>query len=511
MKRQGDISPLIETKSNFEAAYWGYSEHKHSRPNVQRFEAELEVNLDYLLDSYTKGTWVTSEYTFKDVSEPKKRKVAKLPVKDHVIQWAVSNPIEPFLLRSMIDNSCSCVKGKGTHYFKKILEKKLKDHYEDTYYFIQLDIHHYFLHINHDIMKERYRRKIKDKKLLSFLDEFVDSFHQGLPLGVKISQMLANLYLAPFDWMAIECFRILENEDKFNYWQNRYVTERFLTCRTEEDATDLNKGVEYLKSLFKTYVNEGLRYYLRFADNIIILHRDKTFLHLIAELSIMILTRDYLLEVNRSWNVRPVHAGGIDVCGYVFFHDHTLLRKRNKKALCRQVAKLKKKGLSQRDIELKCASRIGFAQHADTRNLLKKLNMEKRLGKVIKNRKRKAPFEGMEFEQKQSIEDIICHVGENENEKLILLTDFKIDDSVIEKNDDGSPKRRIALRYKSIKSVSGTEDDPTYEWGEEHYAFSGSQIMIEQAEEDFSKEDLPSITVIQEYVNKQRKKFYKFT
>ncbi len=226
----------------------------------------------------------------------------------------------------------------------------------------------------------------------------------------------------------------------------------------------------------------------------------------------MILTRDFLLQVNKNWNVRPVHAGGIDVCGYIFYHDHTRLRKRNKKALCRQVAKLRNKGTPQREIELKCASRVGFASHCNSKHLLKTLDMEKRLGAKIKNRRRKAPFEGMEFDQKQSIDDIICHINEEENDKLILLMDYKVYDSVIEKNDDGTPKQRIALRYKTIKSVAGTEAEPIYEWNDtEHYTFSGSKIMIEQAQEDFSKEDLPSPTVIKEFINKLKKKFYKFT
>ena len=54
--------------------------------------------------------------------------------------------------------------------------------------------------------------------------------------------------------------------------------------------------------------------------------------------------------------------------------------------------------------------------------------MERRLGAVVKNRRKKAPFEGMNAEQKKSIEDIICYERDNENEKLILLLDFKVDD-----------------------------------------------------------------------------------
>lgn len=139
--------------------------------------------------------------------------------------------------------------------------------------------------------------------------------------------------------------------------------------------------------------------------------------------------------------------------------------------------------------------------------------MERRLGAVVKNRRKKAPFEGMNAEQKKSIEDIICYEKDNENEKLILLLDFKVDDSVIEKNDDGTPKRRIAIRYKVIDHIEN-QDTPlqNYIWKqEEFYSFSGSKVMIDQAEQDFTREDLPLVTAIKEFTNKQRKKFYKFT
>ena len=375
----------------------------------------------------------------------------------------------------------------------------------------QLDIHHYFPNINHDIMKRRYRDKIKDPKLLHFLDEFVDSSPQGLVLGVKLSQLLSGLYLAPFDRLALRCFDIGADSDKFHYWQNRYVTDCFLTCRSPQQAAELAKGIAYLNAKFDGFVRQGLIHYSRFADNIVIKHADKTFLHIITELAVLTLARDFLLQVNRSYNIRPTWMGN-DLCGYVMFHDHILLRKRNKQSLCRQIAKLRKKGLTDEEIRLKCASRWGFAIHADTKHLLKKLNMEKRLGAVIKNRKKKAPFDGMTVDQKLSIEEIIC-VGDDESDKLIQLIDYKIEDSVIEKTEDGKPKQRIVIRYRMIGHIENSEqEEPTYIWQDkEYYSFSGSKVMIDQAEQDFTKEDLPIATVIKEFTNKFKKKFYKFT
>jgi hypothetical protein len=246
--------------------------------------------------------------------------------------------------------------------------------------------------------------------------------------------------------------------------------------------------------------------------------------------------------------VRPVHAGGIDVCGYVSFHDHRLLRKRNKVNLCKEVAKYRKRGLSPEEIRLKCASRIGFATHANSNNLLRKLdiNMEKRLGTVIKNKKYNIPFKGMRFDQKKPFSDLICKTEQDEDSHKIMLMDYTVEDSKVEKEsvimevpDTASggtkmerverPKKCLVIRYKRIvktivsPTIDGGEDE-TYIFEKEtdkngnptskdaeYYSYTGSTVLLEQAENDFDKEDLPCITVIMEFTNKLNKKFYKFT
>lgn len=84
-----------------------------------------------------------------------------------------------------------------------------------------------------------------------------------------------------------------------------------------------------------------------------------------------------------------------------------------------------------------------------------------------------------------------------EDDKLIELIDYKIEDSKIEKNEDGTPKKCLAIRFK---------------WKEEErYAFTGSAVLIDQALTDFSHEDLPVDTVIKVLTNKFGKKFFRFT
>ena len=97
MKRKGYISKRVATQRNFEDAFWGYSDGKHSRYEVQRFESNLKDNLQNLLNAYVACSWRTSPYIPKEVFKPKHRIVQKSKVDDHVIQWASMLPEERWL------------------------------------------------------------------------------------------------------------------------------------------------------------------------------------------------------------------------------------------------------------------------------------------------------------------------------------------------------------------------------------------------------------------------------
>lgn len=376
MKRYSHLTEKIATKENFRNAYNGYSHGKEYRKSIKEFEEELNKNLTKLLEEFISGSYKTSKYSNHKIYEPKERIISKLCARDHTMQWAILLQTENIFVNTYIRTSCACVKGRGTHDFVDMLKKTLHNHPEDTEYFVQLDIHHYFENIDHELLKKIIRRKIKDNHLLKILDNFVDSYKKGLPLGVKISQILANFFLYQFDWFVIKHFNIKNNPELLEEYANEYVRDCKATAKTEYQKSEIEKGDEYLKNKFISYLDKKMLYF-RFADNMILLHKDKTFLHIINRIAIKKLQEDYGLEVNKSWHLAPVEVNGIDVCGYVFYHDYIKLRKRNKKMLCRQIANLRKKNIPTEEIQLTCASRIGFASHANTKHLLDTLGLKK--------------------------------------------------------------------------------------------------------------------------------------
>ena len=71
-----------------------------------------------------------------------------------------------------------------------------------------MDIKKFYPSINHDILKQIIRYKIKDEELLQLLDEIIDSA-EGVPIGNYLSQFFANLYLAYFDHWIKEILKVI--------------------------------------------------------------------------------------------------------------------------------------------------------------------------------------------------------------------------------------------------------------------------------------------------------------
>lgn len=70
------------------------------------------------------------------------------------------------------------------------------------------------------------------------------------------------------------------------------------------------------------------------------------------------------LKVKRNWQIFPVEARGIDFIGYVFYHDHTLLRKDIKKKF---IYKLSYRSKNKRLTSL--AAYWGWCKYGNCHNL----------------------------------------------------------------------------------------------------------------------------------------------
>ena len=319
MKRIGNLYDQVCSLENLYLAYNKAKQGKAQSYGVKFFEKNLEININQLHAELVSETYKTSEYSIFTITDPKERLVYRLPFRDRVVHHAIMNSCEHIWVTVFIQNSYACIKNRGIHGVLKHLKRDLKD-IENTQYCLKLDIKKFYSTIDHVILKSIIRRKIKDTKLLNLLDGIIDSA-PGVPIGNYLSQFFANLYLSYFDhWIK---------EDK------------------------------------------QVKYYYRYADDMVILSPDKPYLHnLLADIN------DYMkdklnLEVKGNYQVFPVESRGIDFVGYVFYHSHILMRKSIKVRFCRKAAKLNKKELDTKTYKMQISPWLGWAKHCNSKHLLK--------------------------------------------------------------------------------------------------------------------------------------------
>lgn len=138
---------------------------------------------------------------------------------------------------------------------------------------------------------------------------------------------------------------------------------------------------QYFANLVLAYFDHWLKetkrvkYYWRYADDIVILAPNKEVLHELLH-EIRAYLKGLKLRVKRNYQVFPVDSRGIDFLGYVFYHTHTLLRKSIKQKLCRRVAKLNKRKIvpSKADYKQQICSWWGWCKYCDSLNLMNKLS-----------------------------------------------------------------------------------------------------------------------------------------
>ena len=158
-----------------------------------------EQNIQELHHQLMEGTFRTSPYDIFKIYTPKERDIYRLPYyPDRIVHHAVMNILEPIWCSIFTADTYSCIKGKGIHAAARKLKQYLREDPPGTRYCLKIDIRKYYPSIDHDILKQIIRRKIKDRRLLALLDEIIDSA-EGVPIGNYLSQYFANLYLAYFD------------------------------------------------------------------------------------------------------------------------------------------------------------------------------------------------------------------------------------------------------------------------------------------------------------------------
>lgn len=325
----------IFSLENMEKAYKqslkAEGKYKHEALIFQRNET---INLERLRNSLFDRSYQFSGYNTFKVYEPKERVINAPHYKDKIVQLAMNNVLKDIFIPTFISDSYACMDKRGTHKAVEKVQKHIRKSYWEygkAAYISKVDVSKFFYSIDRDILKKLYRKKIKEADVLWIMDTIVDSgglvSDVGLPLGNTMSQLCANIYL-----------------DTLDQYCKRYL---------------------------------GYKYYVRYADDIIIILSNKREAKRATELCKSFLTARLNLVANpKKTQIFPINQG-VNAYGFKIYRSHRLLRDDSKKKLKRKIKKMP--GLiAQNKMTVDKANQMlgswsGHAKYADSLNFLQSI------------------------------------------------------------------------------------------------------------------------------------------
>ena len=263
-------------------------------------------------------TYKHGGYIAFNISDPKPRNIHKAIIRDRLLHHAIYRKLYPFFDRTFITDSYSCRIGKGTH---KALNRfrefglKVSKNNTKTCWVLKCDIRKFFANIDHDILTAILKKYIPDENILWLLEEIIESFSPGLPLGNLTSQLFVNIYMNEFD--------------------------------------------QFAKHKLKA------KYYIRYADDFVIYSKDRHWLvNLIPKIRAF-LANKLRLELHPDKQFTKTIVSGVDFLGWVNFMVHRVLRMTTKRRMMKRMKERQKSGTIQ--------SYLGLLRHGNTFKVKKEI------------------------------------------------------------------------------------------------------------------------------------------
>jgi len=279
-KKLRNIYHLIYSPDNLIKAQYNAQKGKGDRAEIRAFNSNICNNLAELYEMLSTGSYQPGEYRIKTIYEPKERVIMIAPFfPDRIVHHCVINILGEKWTKIFIENTYACVKGRGIHKCMEDIHKTLHMDKSGTKYCLKIDVRKFYDNVDHAALKRIIRYKIADDRMLMLLDTIIDSngLDKGLPIGNFTSQYLANLYLSYFD-----------------HW-------------VKEDLQ--------------------VKYYYRYMDDIVLLHKNKDKLHYYLDMMGLYLGSELKLEIKHTWQIFPVDSRCIDYVGFKQNHYGIMLRK----------------------------------------------------------------------------------------------------------------------------------------------------------------------------------------
>ncbi|MDD2870384.1 MAG: reverse transcriptase domain-containing protein [Candidatus Gracilibacteria bacterium] len=265
-------------------SYYDARKNKRNTINSLDFEFRLEENLINLYEELISGKYEVGKSIYFIQTHPVKREIFAGNFRDRIVHHLIYNYISPIFEKNFIYDSYSCRKGKGTSFGIKRIEKFIRscsENYKEDCYILKLDISGYFMSIDKDILFEKIEKILKN-----YYSLFQREYPQGEGLEPKY------IYNLDYNLILNLIKKVIYNDPTknaiFKGKREDYIgLPKNKSLFFAEPGTGLPIGnltsqlfSNIYLSDFDKYVKNELKckYYGRYVDDFIIVHKDKDYL-----------------------------------------------------------------------------------------------------------------------------------------------------------------------------------------------------------------------------------------
>ena len=308
---------------------------KTKKDYVIGFEKSIRENLLNLRKELINQTYKPKLLITFIIRDPKTRKISKSDFRDRIVHHALIRIIEPLFDKIFIYDSCANRKNKGTLFALKRFDKfrrKVTNNLHSEAFCLKADIKHYFPNVNNEILLNILNRRISDEKVIWLIKQILANSPNnlsnkqaktGMPLGNLTSQFFANVYLNELDY--------------------------------------------FVKYELK------IKYYLRYVDDFVILHKSREQLEIWKQQIDRFLNEKLKLELHSQKSKIISLERGIDFVGFRDYWNHKLLRKRSIRRMLFTINKYKYREINSEKLLESFQGWQAYAKWADSYNLRIKL------------------------------------------------------------------------------------------------------------------------------------------
>lgn len=289
-----------------------------NKNKIKKFEDFYSINICRIKEIFDTQKYIPRKYNIFLIKEPKYRIIMSQNILDKLINHVIASILTDVLEPSLINMNVATRKEKGTHYAIKYLKKYLNELKGKEIYVLKFDITKYFYKIDHEILKQKLKTKIKDKKFLDFLFTIIDSTNKDV--NDKINKLKNN------EIKRIKKLKLKNEKAKLKEIENIPLYEKGkglgIGCMSSQIM-----AIFYLNDL-DHFILEKLKVrYIRFMDDGILLSNNKEYLKYCLEEINKIITKNKL-TLNNKTKIININKEGLEFLGFRFYikHDKIIMK-----------------------------------------------------------------------------------------------------------------------------------------------------------------------------------------